>query len=203
MEEAEQLLVPLKAADLPVVLWCRGSAVFQFRAFDLLFPLADKVIVDSSTVPHAAAAIGFLRGLRARGCRVGDLHWTRLTGWREILAHLFDDSALRAQDVVSARLVHGGATPSTCALYFASWIEDAVPRAHVTLVSEAGERGLHSVTLASKSCELSLVRDGASIEVNGCGRHYRAALASMDEESLMREELKFLGPDPVFERVLL
>lgn len=202
MEDAAQVLVPLKAADLPAVLWCRGSGVFQFRAFDHLFPVADKIIVDSSTVPHAAAALGFLRGLRTRGYRVGDLHWTRLTGWREILAHLFDDGALRTPDVVSARLTHGGSSPSTCALYFAAWIEDAIPRARVSLASEGGEPGLRSVTLSSATCELSLTREGNSILVSGCGRHYRSALEPMDEESLMREELKFLGPDPVFEQVL-
>jgi glucose-6-phosphate dehydrogenase assembly protein OpcA len=201
-EEAAQLLVPLKVPDLPAVLWCRGPSVFQLRSFDTLFPLADKIIVDSSTVSHAAAALGFLRELRARGCRVADLHWTRLTGWREILAHLFDDGALPASEIVSARVVYGGATPSTCSLYFAAWIEDAAPRARVSLVSEAGAPGLHSVALSTAACELSLAKQGASIQVTGCGRHYRASLPPMDQESLMREELKFLGPDPVFERVL-
>ncbi len=202
LEEAAQLLVPLKVPDLPVVVWCRGPAVFQLRSFDPLFPLADKIIVDSSTFPHAAAALGFLRGLRARGCRVGDLHWTRLTGWREILAHLFDDGALETSEIVSARVVHGGATPSTCALYFASWIEDALPRAHVSLVSEAGAPGLHSVALSNATCELLLAKEAAAIQVTGCGRQYRASLPPTDQEALMREELKFLGPDPVFERVL-
>jgi glucose-6-phosphate dehydrogenase assembly protein OpcA len=202
LEEAAQLLVPLKVPDLPVVVWCRGPSVFQFRSFDTLFPLADKIIVDSSTFPHAAAALGFLRGLRARGFRVGDLHWTRLTGWREILGHLFDDEALPASEIVSARVLHGGATPSTCALYFAAWIEDALPRARVSLVSEAGAPGLHSVALSNPTCELALAKEGASIRVTGCGRDYRASLAPTDQESLMREELKFLGPDPVFERTL-
>lgn len=206
MEEAAQLLVPLKAADLPAVLWCRGAGVFQFRAFDHLFPVADKIIVDSSKVPHAAAAIGFLRGLRARGYRVGDLHWTRLTGWREILSHLFDDGALRASDVVSARLTYGGPHASTCALYFGAWIEEAIPRARVSVVGETSNTdapGLRSVTLSSATCELALTREAGSILVSGCGRHYRSPLPPADEESLMRQELKFLGPDPVFEKVLL
>jgi glucose-6-phosphate dehydrogenase assembly protein OpcA len=202
LEEAAQLLVPLKVPDLPAVLWCRGASVFQLRSFDSLFPLADKIIVDSSTVSHAAAALGFLRSLRVRGFRVADLHWTRLTGWREILAHLFDDDALPPTDVTSARVTYGGASPSTCALFFASWIEDALPRARVSLASEAGPPGLHSVTLSSAGCELSLAKDGSAIQVTGCGRNYRSSLPPMDEESLMREELKFLGLDRVFERVL-
>ncbi len=202
LEEAAQLLVPLKVPDLPAVLWCRGPAAFQLRAYDVLFPLADKLIFDSSTVSHAAAALSFLRSLRARGFHVADLHWTRLTGWREILAHLFDDGPLRPQDVLHARLTYGGSTPSTCALYFASWIEESLPRAHVSLVSEPGERALRGVALGNASCELSLVREGSAVQVTGCGRHYRATLPPMDDQSLMREELKFLGHDPVYERVL-
>ncbi len=202
LEEAAQLLVPLRVPDLPAVLWCRGASVFQLRSYDTLFPLADKIIVDSSTFSHAAAALGFLRSLRARGFRVADLHWTRLTGWREVLGHLFENGGLRAGDITSAQVVYGGATPSTCALYFAGWIEDAVPRARVSLSSEAGAPGLHSVALSSATCEISLTKDGSAIQVSGCGREYRSALPPMDEESLMREELKFLGPDPVFERLL-
>src|ERR1700733_1628129 len=122
LEEAARLLVPLKVPDLPLVLWCRGPHAFQLRAFDALFPVADKIIFDSAKVPRAAAALSFLRSLRARGCRVADLHWTRLTGWREILAHLFDDEALPVSGVTTARVVYGGAAPTTCALYFAAWI---------------------------------------------------------------------------------
>jgi glucose-6-phosphate dehydrogenase assembly protein OpcA len=208
LDEAAQFLVPLKVPDLPAVLWCRGAAAFHLRSFDMLFPVADKIIFDTSTATRAAATLAFLRSLRARGFRVADLHWTRLTGWREILAHLMDDTALPAADIVAARLVHGGETPSTCTLYFAAWIEQAVPRARVTLVSEAGEPGLRSVTLSTAAGELSLTKGGSPasrqgwVEVKGCGRHYRSALPPMDEESLMREELKFLGPDPVYDRVL-
>jgi len=202
LDEAAQLLIPLKVPDLPAVLWCRGVSPFYLRTFDTLFPLADKLIFDSSAVSGAAAALSFLRSLRSRGFRVSDLHWTRLTGWREILAHLFDDEALRAGDVVSARIVYGGPTPSTCALYFSSWIEQALPRARVSMVSEGDVPGLRGVSLNSTTCELSLRKDGSCIEVNGCGRHYRSSLPPTDEESVMREELKFLGADPVYERVL-
>jgi glucose-6-phosphate dehydrogenase assembly protein OpcA len=203
LEEAARFLMPLKVPDLPVVLWCRGQQVFQLRAFDALFPVADKIIFDSATVPHAGAALSFLRSLRARGHRVADLHWTRLTGWREILAHLFDDEAMRASSVTTAQLVYGGSAPSTCALYFAAWIARALPDARVSLAPEGGgEPGLRSVTLTNAKGQISLTKIASAIEVNGCGRHYRSLLPPADEESLMREELKILGPDLVYDRVL-
>ena len=201
-EDAAQLLVPLKVPDLPTVLWCRGTSAFYLRTFDTLFPLADKLIFDSSAVSGAAAALTFLRSLKSRGFQVADLHWTRLTGWREILAHLFDDEAMKPGDVSSARVTYGGPTPSTCTLYFASWIEQALPRAHVSLSSEVGEPGLRSVTFSNKDCGLSLRKNRTCIEVSGCNRLYRSSLPPVDETSLMREELKFLGSDPVFDRVL-
>jgi len=190
-----------------LVLWCRGPQVFQLRAFDALFPVADKIIFDSATVPRARAALSFLRSLRDRGCRVADLHWTRLTGWREIVANLFDDEALPAASITTARVGYGGAAPATCALYFAAWIARALPDARVSLAAEgsdgpAGKPGLRSVTLTNATCELSLTKIDSAIEVSGCGRHYRSVLPPTDEESLMREELKILGPDLVYDRVL-
>ncbi len=207
LEEAARLLVPLKVPDLPLVLWCRGPQAFHLRAFDALFPLADKIILDSSMVPNASAALSFLRSLRARGCRVADLHWTRLTGWREILAHLFDDEALPAAGITTARVGYCGAAPSACALYFAAWIARALPNARVSLADQDGEPGLNSVTLATPTCELSL-HQGCFRELRRGyrGRRMRPALRTsfppVDEESLMREELNILGADPVYDRVL-
>jgi glucose-6-phosphate dehydrogenase assembly protein OpcA len=203
LEDVAGILVALREADLPVVLYCRGSAAFSLRTYDALFPLADKVILDSSKVTGASAALGFLRSLRTRGCRAADLHWTRLTGWREILAHLFDDEALVASDVTSAKVIHGGETASTCALYFASWIRMALPGARVMLEKGEGARGLRSVTLASPQGELSLAKaESRMVEVRGAGRHYRVALPPANEAALLREELSILGPDAVYDQVL-
>jgi glucose-6-phosphate dehydrogenase assembly protein OpcA len=207
LEEAAHLLVPLKVPDLPLVLWCRGPQAFHLRAFDSLFPVADKIIFDSSTVPNAGAALSFLRSLRKRRCRVADLHWTRLTGWREVLAHLFDDQALPASSITTAEIVYGGPAPSTCALYFAAWIARALPHVRLSLATGDGAPGLRSVTLASATCELSMTKvrsekTGSAIEVNGCGRHYRSLLPPVDEQSLMREELNILGEDKVYDGVL-
>lgn len=197
------LLVPLCVADLPVVLWCRGPAAFSLRAYDTLFPLSDKIVFDSSTVSGAAAALAFLRSLRARGMRVADLHWTRLTGWREIVAHLFDDRALVPADVSSARIAYGGASVTTCVLYFAAWIGRALPSARIVLESQPGDPGLRGITLSSAAGALSLARSAPGcVEVSGFGRGYRCSLPPRDEEALMREELNLLGPDPVYERVL-
>ena len=202
-----RLLVPLIAPDLPVVLWCRGARAFLDRSLDPLFPLAGKIIFDSGTARHAPSAIEFLRRLRKGGCGVADLAWTRLTGWREIVAHFFDDGLADAHSVTSARLTHGGAAPGSSVLYFAQWIERAVPRAQVIIESgggsTGGEPGLRAVVMSGGGAEFSIeLRESSCVEVRAGGNSAHSLLPPIPDDALMREELSILGTDPVFDRVL-
>ena len=207
--EVARFLVPLRVPDLPVVLWCRGTSVLtsgaQAGMLEPLFPLADKIIFDTFQVADADSALQFLRRLRGRGSRVADLHWTRLTGWREVLAHLFDDHALRPDAVKAAQVTFGGPVVTTCAHYFAAWIRTALPAVKVGIAADAvdGPVGIRSVTLSTASDNLTIaLGKDRCLEVSGCGRHYHSLLPSESEDSLMQEELGILGPDLVYERVL-
>jgi len=201
--EVAKFLVPLRVPDLPVVLWCRGGAALEAGPLEPLFALADKIIFDSSQVADADSALQFLRKLRGRGRRVADLHWTRLTGWREVLAHLFDDGALKPADVKGAQVTFGGPAVTTDARYFAAWIRTALTGARVALASGDGPPGLRSVTLSTAADKLTIsLGSDHCVEVSGCGRHYRSMLPSASEEAMMQEELGILGPDQVYERSL-
>jgi len=205
-DEVARLLVPLMAPDLPVVLWCRGPRAFLDRSLDPLFPLANKIIFNTRAVRHPSSAIEFLRRMQKDGRRVADLAWTRLTGWREAVAHLMDaspDGWLAADRSGTVRIQHGGARPGTRSLYFARWIERALPGMNVTLSPVAGDPGVHSVVFAGAGPEMSIQLGGTgSLEVSTGERVYSALLPPDSEECLMREELSILGRDPVFERVL-
>ena len=205
-DEVARLLVPLIAPDLPVVLWCRGPRAFLDRSLDPLFPLANKIIFNTRAVRHPASAIQFLRRMRKDGRQVADLAWTRLTGWREAVAHLMDAAPagwLAGGRGGSVRIEHGGDRPGTRSLYFARWVERALPGMHITLAPVAGGAGLHSVVFAQGSEEMSIrLGEGSSLEVHAGNRRYSALLPPDSEECLMREELSILGRDPVFERVL-
>jgi glucose-6-phosphate dehydrogenase assembly protein OpcA len=201
--EVAKFLVPLRVPDLPVVLWCRGAAALDPGPLEPLFPLADKIIFDSYRVADADSALQFLRRLRGRGSRVADLHWTRLTGWREVLAHLFDDGAFQPAEIKTAQVTFGGPSVTACARYFTAWIRTALPGARVTMEAGDGPSGLRSVTLGTAADKLTIARGSdLSVEVSGAGRHYRSLLPSTSEEALMHEELGILGPDPVYERAL-
>jgi len=208
-DEVARLLVPLIAPDLPVVLWCRGPRAFLDRSLDPLFPLANKIIFNTRAVRHASSAIEFLRRVRKEGGKdgrqVADLAWTRLTGWREAVAHLMDacPGGWLAAAGGEVRIEYGGGRPGTRTLYFARWIERALPGANVTLIPVAGGPGVHSVVFAGCGAETSVrLGEGSSLEVRTAERSYSAVLPPDSEESLMHEELSILGKDPVFDRVL-
>lgn len=204
-DEVARLLVPLIAPDLPVVLWCRGPRAFLDRSLDPLFPLANKIIFNTRAVRHASSAIEFLRRMRKDGRRVADLAWTRLTGWREAVAHLMDacPGGWLAAAGGEVRLEYGGGRPGTRSLYFARWIESALPGANVTLIPVVGGPGLHSVVFTGCAPETSIrLGEGSSLEVRTAQRSYSALLPPDSEECLMREELSILDPDPVFDRLL-
>jgi glucose-6-phosphate dehydrogenase assembly protein OpcA len=214
MSEVARFLVPLRAPDLPLVLWRRGATGPGDGRYDALLPLADKIIFDTRDAPDAHAALAYLRGLRAQGHCVADLHWTRLTGWREVVAHLFDDRALPPESVTSAAVRYSGDRLTTCALYFAAWIRSALPQAGVSVElaepADTNRSGIAAVEFESGSARgdtagerLSVRRvDSGCVEVTGAGRNYHSTLPPASEESLMREELGILGRDPVYEKVL-
>ena len=208
-----RLLVPLIAPDLPVMLWCRGPQAFRDRSLDPLFALADKIVFDTARVRHAPSAVEFLRRMRRASHgrpRLADLAWTRLTGWREAVAHLLEANAAK---VTTARVAHAGEKPGTSALYFARWIERALPAATVTLEPAEGsgsDGSLCAVTFSRGSEELSIAlkkipgqKDAASLPRCATARGtYASPLPGIFEEMLLREELAILGSDPVFDRVL-
>jgi glucose-6-phosphate dehydrogenase assembly protein OpcA len=204
IEDAPQLILPLLAPDLPVVLWYRGFfQTLKAPSLEPLLRLAQKVIVDSSFSDDPAAAIATVRDLQVGGRRVADLAWTRLTGWREGVANAFGCKKWTPSDVTEVRVEYGG-KPSSAILYFERWIQHALPSARVSVNSGAGESGLRAVTLASgASGEVSVKLAGSgAIEVRAGDCSSRSLLPSTSEDALMREELGILGQDAVFDAVI-
>jgi glucose-6-phosphate dehydrogenase assembly protein OpcA len=201
LSHVAQLLLPLIVSDLPAVLWCRGTRVFTENAFTPLLPLVQKIIVDSAPAVDSKAAIAAIRELRKQGRLIADLAWTKLTGLRELMASLFDEGT--AVGIKSVQVLYGGDGPTASSIYFARWMESALPEAKVELKHGAdGTRSLRSITLSGDS-EVTITRpDKATLEVHAGNRVRRSKMVLFSEETLMSEELSILGPDPVFDKVL-
>lgn len=84
---AESVVMPLLAPDVPVVTWWHGTPPVRI-ASDPLGVVAERRITDVSQDENPALALR----QRAEDYASGDtdLSWTRLTGWRSLIAGAFD-----------------------------------------------------------------------------------------------------------------
>ena len=108
----------LRLSSLPAVVWWRGGSV---EALDDLADLADRLVLDvedPATVWPGAPAL-FER------TAVTDLHWTRLTRWRAVLAHLFDLPNVRGAAAGLDRLEIDAADRPAARL-FAGWLRSSL-----------------------------------------------------------------------------
>ena len=182
-------IAPLAARDLPVMLWCRGPRVFSSAVFEPLYPIAQRIIVDSCTAQDLATALAGVKKIRAGGRRVADLAWTRLTGWREALAYRLEANAIRAEQIRAAAVRYSSAAAEPCARYLKFWIEGAAPSARVSVEKIAGETGIRAIAVSCARMELN-------VDLS------KPREAERDEAELIHEELSISGADPVFEDLL-
>lgn len=84
---AESVVMPLLAPDVPVVTWWHGPPPERL-AYDPLGVVAERRVTDVAQYADPAAGLR----MRADDYAPGDtdLAWTRLTGWRSLIAGAFD-----------------------------------------------------------------------------------------------------------------
>lgn len=106
---AESVVMPLLAPDVPVVTWWHGPPPDKL-AFDPLGVVAERRVTDITQCADPGTALL----LRAEDYAPGDtdLAWTRLTGWRTLLAGALDTGNPEVVEVT----VTGSAYEPTTAL---------------------------------------------------------------------------------------
>ncbi len=111
---AESVVMPLLAADVPVVTWWQAAPPERI-AYDPLGVVADRRITDSA---QAAEPVEALR-TRAEDYAPGDtdLAWTRVTPWRTLLAGTFDADRV---GVTAATITSPSTDP--CATLLGGWL---------------------------------------------------------------------------------
>src|ERR1700674_5120373 len=85
------VIVPLAVADLPVILWCRGSRLFSLPEFPELTKVAHKVVLDAAQFPDPVELLRQIAEHSRQGHVFGDLAWTRLMRWRELVSQIFEN----------------------------------------------------------------------------------------------------------------
>ena len=218
LADLPSVVLPLAVPDLPVILWCRSARLMRMAEFCEIAKMATKVVLDSGeTYGEAGAQAGDCAGAMGRmmdvlrcGTLVGDLAWTRLTRWREMLARVFEDRAHLAKlPEISGVRVSFAAGFETAAWYMGAWVANALgdagvqPKVQVMRsdatpslqVSLAG--GDFGVQLERRDDRLTIGVDIAVKSVTHCTN-----LPPPSDYLLMREELGIIRRDPVFERTL-
>ena len=202
-----KLVLGITVPDLPVVLWVRNIPAGAQPGTEALFALAEKVIVDSSRCDDSEKGLTYVRGLYHEGRNVADLEWTRLTPWRESVAHIFEDERnLRLlKSIQQVRISHVGDARPVSARYLASWLRHTLPSSvelsFQSVPAQPGTR-IRGIALAGPDFSASVTLEGsyAVLIVNQQTR--RTAFPGCDDHILLREELSILGSDPIFLRCL-
>ncbi|SOC49901.1 glucose-6-phosphate dehydrogenase assembly protein OpcA [Blastococcus aggregatus] len=202
---SESVVLPLLAADAPVVAWWHGAPPERL-ATDALAVIADRRITDASLAPDPRAA------LRIRGEDYvpgdTDLTWTRSTAWRAVLASTVDSVAGRRADAV--RIIGGrieGDPHNATAQLLAGWISSRCGCSiEVTDGTQhAGPSGVESVVLQlDQDEEVRITADhrGGAIISQPNRPDGTVALPARALGDLLSEELRRLDPDEPYSDAL-
>lgn len=206
LDEVYVTLLGLMVSDLPVVLWCWGSEDFlHMPEFQPLLTLPDKVIVDSDLgYGKSRDALAALRKEIAAQRNISDLEWARITRWREEVARAFDTPHDRQWLKQAKRLdiIYGTQRTSVGPRYLASWFRTLLgPSLEVKLTRIEEPCEIRKVTLGDDQRTIEWDLHGILRRVAD-GHQTCISFPTLTEYDLLREELRVLGRDPVFERAL-
>jgi glucose-6-phosphate dehydrogenase assembly protein OpcA len=202
---AESVVLPLLAADAPVVTWWHGAPLDRIST-DALGVIADRRITDSSMADDAVQTLR----TRAHDYAPGDtdLAWTRSTPWRATLASTLDSvSGRRGEPVqVLGGQVEGDPANATAQLV-AGWLSSrcgcsipVVPSPRVP-----GPAGIDSVALRldqDEEVRLHDDRKGSAVITQPYRPDAVVALPNRTLGELLGEELRRLDPDEPYSEAL-
>jgi glucose-6-phosphate dehydrogenase assembly protein OpcA len=190
-KHSASVVLPLLLPDSPVVVWWPGAAPDD-PAGDSLGRLGRRRITDAAAVPTGRAKAMLTQ---CRNYQPGntDLAWTRVTGWRALLAASLDQEFSK---VSSASVTAERISPSADLL--GAWLSDRL-KVKVDRRSSSGP-GITSVVLTTKRGDIKLERyDGKLATLSSPGQPDRpVALKRRDIAELLTEELRRLDPDDVY-----
>jgi glucose-6-phosphate dehydrogenase assembly protein OpcA len=202
---AESVVLPLLAADAPVVTWWHAAPPERL-ATDALAVFADRRITDSANADDPLAALK----LRAEDYAPGDtdLAWTRTTSWRATLASTLDSIAGRRGDAVQVRggRVGGDATNASAAL-LAGWLS---ARCGCSIAVEQSTRhpgasGVDAVILQldqDEEVQIHADRRGGAVVTQPYRPDSPVALPERTLGDLLGEELRRLDRDEPYMEAL-
>src|SRR4051794_36975743 len=202
---AESVVLPLLAADAPVVSWWHAEPPERMST-DALAVIADRRITDASIASDPVAALE----LRAKDYAPGDtdLAWTRTTSWRSTLTMTLDSVAGRRGEPVRVRggRVEGRPGSATAEL-LAGWLTARCGTTFEVVKSERapGPSGVDTVTLQldeDEEVRVQADRRGSAVISQSFRPDTTVALPDRPLGDLLGEELRRLDPDEPYQEAL-
>ncbi len=202
---AESVVLPLLAADAPVVTWWHTKPPPQLTT-DALAVIADRRITDSTSSEDQLAALR----TRAKDYAPGDtdLAWTRATAWRATLTSALDAVSGRRGDavrVLGAR-IEGDPGAATARL-ISGWLESRTgsPAEVVQATRHPGPSGIDSVLLTldqDEEVRVQADRRGGAVISQPYRSDATMALPDRPLGDLLGEELRRLDSDEPYAEAL-
>lgn len=191
-EHAESVVLPLLLPDSPVVIWWPTKSPDDPVA-DPLGSLAQRRITDAAAAPRGKAAALWTQCEHYADGNT-DLAWTRITGWRALLAAALDQFPAK---VTAGQVSAERVSPSADLL--GAWLADRL-KIDVERTTSRGP-GITSVSLSTRDGEIAINRpDGRLALFSGPGQPDRpVALKRRETAELLAEELRRLDPDDIYE----
>jgi len=202
---AESVVLPLLAADAPVVTWWHAAPP-DTLATDALSVFADRRITDSSIADNPLAALKTRAADYAPGDT--DLAWTRTTAWRAILASSLDSISGRRGEavIVKGGRVEGDPGNPTAEL-LAGWLTSRCGTA-ITVQEgsrKPGESGVEAVVLTldqKEEVRITADRRGGAVLTQPFRPDTNVTLPERVLGDLLSEELRRLDPDEPYSDAL-
>jgi glucose-6-phosphate dehydrogenase assembly protein OpcA len=214
LADVPAVVLPLVAADLPVIVWSRLPRLLSSSVLKDLSRIATKTILDSAAFPDPPAALQALAHAAASGLLLADLAWTRLTRWRELIAQVFENPAYFSH-ILSIRTVtiaYSTAVSQVSLDYMEAWLRlclelaGAQPAFRREQSGDACSSGFCRIEFtAGASDGLDIVvrkTEGSAVEVRAGTLVNRTVFPEASDYALLREELSITGHDPIYEAVL-
>ncbi|MGV8908910.1 MAG: glucose-6-phosphate dehydrogenase assembly protein OpcA [Propionicimonas sp.] len=194
-QHRDSVVLPLLLPDLPVIVWWPGRSP-KAPGQDPVGRLGTRRITDAMGDPDPLGALE----TRARNYCDGDtdLTWTRLTRWRGLLA-----AALDAYPMNVERASVSAAPENAAGTLLAAWLSERLEIPVIVDRQRPGV-GITGVSLGSGDDEIRVARtDGDLAIFSAPGLPQRlVALPRRDLNTLLAEELRRLGDDPIYAEVM-
>lgn len=121
-------VLPYLITDYPVYLLYHGNPSKEANVFNSLIKLSNRLIVDSGRSENLNQFVStMIEQVAKQKIEICDINWARISGWRLILANLFDEHQLvGAASIKLVEITYQNADFLNQAFYLQAWLASSL-----------------------------------------------------------------------------